>query len=125
MTNKSESIVPMFRAVEACSNEFAYGCQYVIVGDQLAIHDKGDYYLECKTETLQISLDNGTNWATMQEMSDKASLIERESEQKYTRKQVQKACANAYQRGVDNRPYLEKFDDWVEDEPNQPKSEEV
>ena len=51
---------------------------------------------------------------------------ERKSEQKYTRKQVQEACANAYQRGVDNRPYIEGlFKDWVEDEPNPPKSEEV
>ena len=53
------------------------------------------------------------------------ALIQRESGQKYTRKQVQEACANAYQRGVDNRPYIEKFDEWVEDEPNPTKSEEV
>ena len=80
-----------------------------------------------REEIKKILWENLSVWneGEIEESLDKiTALIERESDQKFTRKQVQKACANAYQRGVDNRPYIERFDEWVEDEPNQPKSEE-
>ena len=69
-----------------------------------------------KIATMVIKTSMGSD-QKIEAISDKiTALIERNSEQKYTRKQVQEACANAYQRGVDNRPYIEKFDEWVKDE---------
>ena len=65
------------------------------------------------TMVIKTSMDSNQK---IEAITDKiTALIERESEQKYTRKQVQKACAKAYQRGVDNRPYIEDFDEWVGD----------
>jgi len=87
------------------------------VGTNLTLKDfgfaEGDYYNKCyNCGEMFIGDKRAFNCSACAKIKLEGAI----SKQKYTRKQVQKACSNAYQRGVDNRPYIEKFDEWVEDE---------
>ena len=46
------------------------------------------------------------------------SLLQSDNETTYTRKQLQEACSKAYYRGVDNKPILDRFDEYLNEEDN-------
>ena len=83
MTNKSESIVPIFKAERKPFDENDISTVFIVEGSYWdnslnnchlikSYSEKQERYInvEIKPETLQISLDNGTNWATMEEVRE-------------------------------------------------------
>lgn len=105
---------PVFRTGNAIT-------KYLKDNGEMYIHDSynaSEYGLQviekCDCNNIEMSFDDGKKYYSMDQIAEGMKLYENRCQ--YTREQLQKAYQNGYNKGVENKPYIDKYEEWIKDE---------